>query len=72
MLLIDTSIWINVFRDRSAQVRQQLETLIADRKVLLTRFTQLELLQGSLNEQEFKLKPSVCWKLQTNWSLCLH
>jgi predicted nucleic acid-binding protein len=55
MLLIDTSVWIGVFRDRSGQVRQQLETLIADREVLLTRFTQLELLQGSLNEQEWNL-----------------
>lgn len=55
MLLIDTSIWIGVFRDRSGQVRQQLETLIANREVLLTRFTQLELLQGSLNEQEWVL-----------------
>jgi predicted nucleic acid-binding protein len=55
MLLIDTSVWIAVFRDRRGQVRQQLETLIADREVLLTRFTQLELLQGSLNEQEWTL-----------------
>jgi predicted nucleic acid-binding protein len=55
MLLIDTSVWINVFRDRSGQVRQQLEVLIAGRDVLLTRFTQLELLQGSLNEQEWTL-----------------
>ncbi|MFN6539276.1 MAG: PIN domain nuclease [Nostoc sp. EkiNYC01] len=55
MLLIDTSVWISVFRDRSGQVRQQLETLIADREILLTRFTQLELLQGSLNEQEWTL-----------------
>jgi predicted nucleic acid-binding protein len=55
MLLIDTSVWIDVFRDRSGQVRQQIETLIADREVLLTRFTQLELLQGSLNEQEWDL-----------------
>ncbi|MGL5083567.1 MAG: type II toxin-antitoxin system VapC family toxin [Microcoleaceae cyanobacterium] len=55
MLLIDTSVWISVFRDRGGQVRQQLETLIADREVLLTRFTQLELLQGSLNEQEWDL-----------------
>jgi predicted nucleic acid-binding protein len=53
MLLIDTSVWIGVFRDRSGQARQQLETLINDRDVLLTRFTQLELLQGSLNEQEW-------------------
>ena len=50
MLLIDTSVWISVFRDYSGQVRQQLETLIANREVLLTRFTQLELLQGSLGK----------------------
>ena len=55
MLLIDTSIWINVFHDRSGQVRQQLEALIAGRNVLLARFTELELLQGSLNEREWKL-----------------
>jgi predicted nucleic acid-binding protein len=55
MLLIDTSIWISVFRDRSGQVRQQLETLINNREVLITHFTQLELLQGSLNEQEWTL-----------------
>lgn len=55
MLLIDTSVWISVFRDRSGQVRQQLETLTAEQEVLLTRFTQLELLQGSLNKQEWDL-----------------
>jgi vacuolar-type H+-ATPase subunit D/Vma8 len=55
MLLIDTSVWISIFRDQTGQVRQHVETLIADRKVLLTRFTQLELLQGSLNEQEWIL-----------------
>ncbi|WP_017296967.1 type II toxin-antitoxin system VapC family toxin [Nodosilinea nodulosa] len=53
MLLIDTSVWVNVFRDRSGQLRHQLEELIAERRILLTRFTQLELLQGSLNEQEW-------------------
>ena len=55
MLLIDTSVWITVFRDRTGQVRQQLEVLIDDRDVLLTRFTQLELLQGSLDEKEWNL-----------------
>lgn len=55
MLLIDTSVWIGVFRDRSGQVRQQLEAVIAAREVLLTRFNQLELLQGALNEQEWAL-----------------
>jgi predicted nucleic acid-binding protein len=55
MLLIDTSVWITVFRDRTGKVRQQLETLIDNRKVLLTRFTQLELLQGSFDEKEWNL-----------------
>jgi predicted nucleic acid-binding protein len=32
--------------------------VIADRQVLLTRFTQLELLQGSLNENEWALLSS--------------
>ncbi|WP_263975360.1 hypothetical protein [Leptolyngbya sp. 7M] len=52
MLLIDTSVWVSVFRDRTSQIRQKLEVLINDRAVLLTRFMQLELLQGSLNEKE--------------------
>lgn len=55
MLLIDTSVWISVFRDRTGQVRQKLETLIDNRDVFLARFTQLELLQGSLNEKEWTL-----------------
>lgn len=53
MLLIDTSVWINVFRDRSGVVRQSMEALIAKRDVSITRFTQMELLQGSLNDQEW-------------------
>jgi predicted nucleic acid-binding protein len=55
MLLIDTSVWISVFRDRTSQVRQKLEALIDNRQVFLTRFTQLELPQGSLNEKEWIL-----------------
>jgi predicted nucleic acid-binding protein len=47
-----------VFRDRTGQVRQNLEALIADRTVFLTRFTQLELLQGSLDEREWNLLSS--------------
>jgi len=55
MLLIDTSVWINVFRDKTGKVRDQLQELIADRDIFLTRFSQLELLQGCRNEQEWVL-----------------
>jgi predicted nucleic acid-binding protein len=71
MLLIDTSVWIGIFRDQTGQVRQQVETLIADRKVLLTRFTQLELLQGSLNEQEWILLSNYL-KIQNYVELTTH
>lgn len=52
MLLIDTSVWIGVFRDRTGQARQNLDTFINNPDVFLSGFTQLELLQGSLNETE--------------------
>ncbi len=58
MLLIDTSVWIMLFRDRTGQVRQNLDALIDNRAVFLTRFTQLELLQGSLDEREWNLLSS--------------
>lgn len=54
MLLIDTSVWVSVFCDRTGQIHQKLETLINERDVFLTRFTLLELLEGSLNEQEIE------------------
>jgi predicted nucleic acid-binding protein len=58
MRLIDTSVWISVWRDRSGRLGQHLTELINDRVVFLTRFTQLELLQGSLHEQEWNLLSS--------------
>ncbi len=53
MLLIDTSVWILVFRDRTGKVKQSLADLIGEQEVVLTRFTQLELLQGCRDEQEW-------------------
>lgn len=55
MLLIDTSVWINLFRDKTGQVRDRLQALIGDREVFLTRFNQMELLQGCRDEQEWIL-----------------
>lgn len=58
MLLIDTSVWIDLFRDKTGQVRDRLQALIGDQKVFLTRFNQLELLQGCRDEQEWVLLQS--------------
>ena len=55
MLMIDTSVWINIFRDRTGKARAALSALIGEQDYALSRFTQLELLQGSRNEQEWSL-----------------
>ena len=54
MILIDTSIWINVLsKNQSANYASTLQELIADRDIALTRFQQLELLQGCKSEKEW-------------------
>ncbi len=54
MILIDTSIWINVLgKKQSASYANELQELIAGRDIALTRFQQLELLQGCKSEKEW-------------------
>jgi hypothetical protein len=53
--IVDTSVWIDVFRDATSARRQQLEDIVDPDDVLLTPFTELELLQGCRNEEEWSL-----------------
>ncbi|MEO0015100.1 MAG: hypothetical protein RLZZ535_3489 [Cyanobacteriota bacterium] len=53
MLLIDTSVWIKLFRDDSEDFKQSLIKTINNQDYYLSRFSQTELLQGCLNEQEW-------------------
>lgn len=53
MILIDTSIWIQVFRDKQGLEAQRIQEWINGRKIVLTRFIQLELLQGCRDENEW-------------------
>ncbi len=55
MFLIDTSVWIMIFRDKTGNSRQTLESIIKDDNIFLTRFTQMELLQGCRDEREWRL-----------------
>ncbi len=55
MFLIDTSVWIAVFRDRTDTVRQSLSAIINEQPIFLSRFTQMELLQGCRDEREWRL-----------------
>ena len=53
MLLIDTSIWIEVLRDKSRVKATQLKKIIAGRDYYLPIFSKMELLQGCKNEVEW-------------------
>ena len=53
MLLIDTSVWIRLFRDKQGKFKQTLIEAIDGKEYYLSRFTQTELLQGARNEQEW-------------------
>jgi predicted nucleic acid-binding protein len=55
VILVDTSVWIDVFRDKSQSNRKTLLAALAGEEVVLTRFTQLELLQGCRDEPEWDL-----------------
>jgi predicted nucleic acid-binding protein len=53
MVLVDTSVWINVFADKQGDYTRSLYQAIGGRDIVLTRFQQLELLQGSRDEAEW-------------------
>ena len=55
MVLVDTSVWVDLFRDPDGHVRDALQHVTGDDDTVLTRFNQLELLQGARDEHEWGL-----------------
>ncbi len=55
MILVDTSVWVDVFRDTSGSRRARLAAVLQGESVALTRFNQLEMLQGCRDEKEWSL-----------------
>ncbi len=54
MILIDSSIWIHVLRKNTPEnYTTRLQQAIGSRDIVLTRFQQLELLQGCSSEKEW-------------------
>ena len=55
MILVDTSIWVDLLRDRSGRRRGALARALTGDDAVLTRFQELELLQGARDEGEWTL-----------------
>ncbi len=58
MILIDTSVWIQIFKDKKVTEAKRIQQWIDGREVVLTRFNQLELLQGCRDNKEWLLLSS--------------
>jgi len=55
MNLVDTSVWIELLRDRTGKAKKAFQGISGDVPYVLCRFTQLELLQGAKDEREWRL-----------------
>ena len=53
MILVDTSVWIDVLRDKPGNVVRVFKSRIGDEVIVFSRFIQLELLQGAKDEHEW-------------------
>jgi len=58
MVLVDTSVWVDVFRDESGARRDKLAAALEGEPIVLTRFNELEMLQGCRDEREWSLLAS--------------
>lgn len=55
MILVDTSVWIEIFRDKAGNVVKVFKERVGSENCVLSRFNQLELLQGAKDEKEWEL-----------------
>jgi predicted nucleic acid-binding protein len=55
MILVDTSVWIEIFRDKAGNIVKAFQKIIGAENYAISRFQQLELLQGASDEKEWGL-----------------
>ena len=55
MVLVDTSVWVGVFGDASGAASKDLLSAAGEHEIALTRFTELELLQGCRDTRDWEL-----------------
>jgi len=55
MILVDTSVWFEIFRDKTGNIANAFHNAIGAENFAISRFQQLELLQGAGDEKEWGL-----------------
>ena len=54
-LLIDTSVWIRYFRDKSAGLSKRVDEILSKKEVCVPKIVIAELIQGSRSEREISI-----------------
>jgi predicted nucleic acid-binding protein len=55
MILVDTSVWIEIFKDKTGNIVKAFQKTIGTDNYVLSRFNQLELLQGARDQNEWEM-----------------
>jgi predicted nucleic acid-binding protein len=55
MILVDTSVWIEILKDQNGHIVKSFQERVALDSTVLTRFNQIELLQGSRDQKEWTM-----------------
>ncbi len=59
MMLIDTTILVDVLRDASGVSAERLLTLLGEEEIVFSRFTELEVLMGARDDAEWDAHPAL-------------
>jgi predicted nucleic acid-binding protein len=55
MILVDTSVWIEIFKDKTGNIVKAFQKTIGSDNYVMSRFNQLELLQGARDQNEWEM-----------------
>ena len=55
MILVDTSVWIEIFKDKTGNIVKAFQKTIGTDNYVMSRFNQLELLQGARDQNEWEM-----------------
>ena len=61
MILVDTSVWIEILRDKTGNIVNAFHERIGTDNYVMSRFNQLELLQGAKNQREWEILDDYLW-----------
>lgn len=55
MILVDTSVWVEIFKDKTGNIVKAFQKTIGSDNYVMSRFNQLELLQGARDQNEWEM-----------------